>query len=48
MRRLARYGLLTGLRRYLLARPAEKRKPNFKGWLDPQVRYRLPKIEDVK
>ena len=27
---------------------AEKRKPNFKGWLDPQDRYRLPKIEDVK
>ena len=48
MRRLARYGLLTGLRRYLLARPAEKRKPNFKGWLDPQDRYRLPRIEDVK
>src|SRR5438477_12790459 len=27
---------------------AEKRKPNFKGWLNPQDRYRLPKIEDVK
>jgi enoyl-CoA hydratase/carnithine racemase len=27
---------------------AEKRKPNFKGWLDPEDRYRLPKIEDVK
>jgi len=27
---------------------AEKRKPNFKGWLDPQDRYRLPRIEDVK
>ena len=27
---------------------AEKRKPNFKGWLDPQDRYRLPKIEGVK
>jgi hypothetical protein len=27
---------------------AEKRRPNFKGWLDPQDRYRLPKIEDVK
>ena len=23
---------------------AEKRKPNFKGWLDPQDRYRLPKM----
>ena len=27
---------------------AEKRKPNFKGWLDPQDRYRLPRIEAVK
>jgi enoyl-CoA hydratase/carnithine racemase len=27
---------------------AEKRKPNFKGWLDPEDRYRMPKIEDVK
>jgi enoyl-CoA hydratase/carnithine racemase len=27
---------------------AEKRKPNFKGWLDPQDRYRLPGLEDVK
>ena len=27
---------------------AEKRKPNFKGWLDPDDRYRLPKMEDVK
>jgi enoyl-CoA hydratase/carnithine racemase len=27
---------------------AEKRKPNFKGWLDPEDRYRLPKMEDVK
>jgi enoyl-CoA hydratase/carnithine racemase len=27
---------------------AEKRRPKFKGWLDPQDRYRLPKIEDVK
>ena len=27
---------------------AEKRKPNFKGWLDPEDRYRLPGIEDVK
>src|SRR5689334_17654112 len=24
---------------------AEKRKPNFKGWLDPQDRYRMPKID---
>src|SRR5687768_6958391 len=23
---------------------SEKRKPNFKGWLDPQDRYRMPKI----
>lgn len=27
---------------------AEKRKPNFKGWLDPEDRYRMPKIEGVK
>jgi len=25
---------------------AEKRKPNFKGWLDPEDRYRLPELED--
>ncbi len=25
---------------------AEKRKPNFKGWLDPQDRYKLPKLGD--
>ena len=24
---------------------AEKRKPNFKGWKDPQDRYRLPKLK---
>jgi enoyl-CoA hydratase/carnithine racemase len=24
---------------------AEKRKPNFKGWLDPQDRYRLPTLD---
>jgi enoyl-CoA hydratase/carnithine racemase len=24
---------------------AEKRKPNFKGWLDPQDRYRMPKLD---
>ena len=24
---------------------AEKRKPKFKGWLDPQDRYRLPKLD---
>ena len=24
---------------------AEKRKPNFKGWLDPQDRYRMPVID---
>ena len=23
---------------------AEKRKPNFKGWLDPEDRYRMPKL----
>jgi enoyl-CoA hydratase/carnithine racemase len=27
---------------------AEKRKPNFKGWLDPQDRYRMPKLEGGK
>ena len=27
---------------------AEKRKPNFKGWLDPQDRYRMPKLEESK
>jgi len=27
---------------------AEKRTPNFKGWLDPQDRYRLPGLEDLK
>ncbi len=26
---------------------AEKRKPNFKGWDDPQDRYRLPTIDSV-
>jgi enoyl-CoA hydratase/carnithine racemase len=25
---------------------AEKRKPNFKGWIDPQDRYRLPTLDD--
>src|SRR6201990_361926 len=24
---------------------SEKRKPNFKGWLDPQDRYRMPKLD---
>jgi hypothetical protein len=24
---------------------AEKRKPNFKGWLDPADRHRLPTLE---
>jgi enoyl-CoA hydratase/carnithine racemase len=24
---------------------AEKRKPNFKGWLDPQDRYRMPALD---
>ena len=27
---------------------AEKRRPNFKGWKDPQDRFRLPTIESVK
>ena len=27
---------------------AEKRKPNFKGWHDPQDRYRLPTLESTK
>ena len=27
---------------------AEKRKPNFKGWLDPEDRYRMPTLESVK
>jgi len=25
---------------------ADKRKPNFKGWLNPEDRYRLPKLEN--
>ena len=25
---------------------AEKRKPNFKGWLDPDDRYQMPKLSD--
>ena len=27
---------------------AEKRKPNFKGWQDPEDRYRLPTLDSVK
>ncbi len=27
---------------------SEKRKPNFKGWLDPEDRYRMPKLEESK
>ncbi len=27
---------------------AEKRKPNFKGWNDPQDRYRLPTLDSAK
>jgi len=27
---------------------AEKRRPNFKGWTDPQDRYRLPTLDSVK
>ena len=27
---------------------AEKRKPNFKGWLDPEDRYRMPTLDSAK
>ena len=27
---------------------AEKRKPNFKGWHDPEDRYRMPKLGEGK
>jgi enoyl-CoA hydratase/carnithine racemase len=27
---------------------AEKRKPDFKGWLDPEDRYRMPTLDSVK
>jgi enoyl-CoA hydratase/carnithine racemase len=27
---------------------SEKRKPNFKGWLDPEDRYSMPKLEESK
>jgi hypothetical protein len=27
---------------------AEKRAPNFKGWDNPEDRYRLPTLHDVK
>jgi enoyl-CoA hydratase/carnithine racemase len=27
---------------------SEKRKPNFKGWLDPEDRYRMPKLGEGK
>jgi hypothetical protein len=27
---------------------AEKRKPNFKGWNDPQDRYRAPTLDTLK
>ena len=26
---------------------SEKRQPNFKGWLDPEDRYRMPKLTDT-
>jgi hypothetical protein len=26
---------------------AEKRKPNFKGWLKPEDRYRTPSLETL-
>ena len=25
---------------------AEKRKPNFKGWVDPEDRYKMPSLKD--
>jgi hypothetical protein len=25
---------------------AEKRKPNFKGWLKPEDRYNMPKLKE--
>jgi hypothetical protein len=27
---------------------AEKRNPNFKGWLNPEDRYRMPSLESIK
>ncbi|NKB55420.1 MAG: hypothetical protein GKS00_03695 [Alphaproteobacteria bacterium] len=27
---------------------AEKRKPNWKGWLDPQDRYNMPTLDSVR
>jgi hypothetical protein len=27
---------------------AEKRRPNFKGWEDPQDRYRLPTLDTIR
>jgi len=27
---------------------AEKRKPNFRGWLDPEDRYRMPTLESMR
>ena len=27
---------------------SEKRKPNFKGWLNPEDRYRMPTRESIK
>jgi hypothetical protein len=27
---------------------AEKRKPNFKGWVNPEDRYRMPCLESLK
>jgi len=27
---------------------AEKRRPNFKGWDDPQDRYRTPTLQSIK
>ncbi len=31
-----------------LAAFAEKRKPNFKGWNDPDDRYRMPAVEKLR
>ena len=27
---------------------AEKRKPNFKGWINPEDRYNMPKLKPSK
>jgi hypothetical protein len=45
--RNAPYGLTTSLMESRAAF-AEKRKPNFKGWNDPEDRYRLPTLSSVR